>query len=975
MTNRHSIWETGRIAALLVASSGLLFSQSSSVGNIMGTVKGPDGKVVNGALVQALTSRGVQELRTNNRGEFIFRQMVPGSVRIKVSAPGTSGFDSALTVVANQTNRMDIKLGAQGITVEVVDSRGLETIDTAQATTGLVLTMTEISDLPIYYMGTNRLDATTFRAPGSVMDSIHGTDAQNNTYVVDGVAASDANYGGKIVLLNNDFIDQVQVLTSGVSAKYGRFTGGVLNVTTKSGTNEFSGSSRFEITNDKWNSKYRMPGVAYYYSNLYHYPLTWSPVADHHQTIQSYTLTGPIIKDKLFFAVAYQTNSPETRIVSKTQPSMGAEVPYTIVRDSYLLDAKIDWQVSLSHRLSAEMNESNSRDLNGISNGNVTTLETLSGLTKTKKGYHSLGYLAQLTSSLALDVKLNDAYSRSGGTGTGPTGGKIKPTWKELESSDVLDNGYGSDNQDDSHTKTGGINLTWMVEAMGTHDVEGGLQFYHFTRTGAASPTPSNYEIVFRNYLPGATSISLANRGLTAFNATDTALYQYFPTSGEADTKVNSLYVNDVWKVNDNWSFNLGLRFDTYKSANNPENITYSFQSLAPRLGASYDLKGDKVHVFRGGLAQYSGMINQGNLRTATVTSAPITREYVYVGTGGANQGNGLDALLADGSVNWAAWGNMAGRTGAANPNKVTDPLLNRNVFVDPNIKAPRTLEATFGYTYTSAVQNLSVTFVRRWNDQFLDDYCYGNGMAPGIAKIVIKNDPNAKQDYYGVEMSYRRRIGEDFTVGGNATWSRTFENAGVNLGGATSQSNDFGTGNIPTSQLNPTGPAPGLDVPVMINADANYRIVLGRGTVNLGLVGTYKSGTAVSFRSGTAQTTLDLQNQGYASSYTRYFPEMGVLRQPEVWTLDLQTGYEHKLVGKTLIYGKANIINVLNRVRYMTRDTSGTVVSQGMTFPHAPSAPDGSLATNVFNPNPTYGLGQGNTFPRMVQVILGMKF
>jgi len=975
MTIRHTTWGTMRIAALIVASSGLLFSQSSSVGNITGTVKGPDGKAAIGALVQAHTSRGVQELKTGAQGEFTFRQMVPGTVRIKVSSKGAAAFEGALTVVANQTNRMDIKLGALGIVVEVVDSQGLEAIDSAQATTGIVMTMSEISELPIYYMGTNRLTATTFRAPGSVMDTIHGTDSQHNTYVVDGVAASDANYGGQNVSLNNDFIDQVQVLTSGISAKYGRFTGGVLNVTTKSGTNEFTGTSRFEITNEKWNSKYRMPGVAYYYSNLYHFPLTWSPVPDHHQTVQSYTLTGPIIKDKLFFAVAYQTNSPETRLVSKTQPSMGAEVPYTIVRDSYLLDAKVDWQMTLGQRLSVELNESNSRDLNGISNGTSSTLETLSGLTKSKKGYHSLGYLAQISSSLALDIKLNDAYSKSGGPGTGPTGGKILPTWKEMESSDVLDNGYGSDSQADSHTKTGGINLTWVTEAMGTHDVEGGFQFYHYNRTGAASPTPSNYEILFRNYAAGATTPSLANRVLTPLNATDTVLYQYFPTQGEADTKVNSLYVNDAWKVDSHWTFNLGLRFDQYKSANNPENITYSFQTFAPRLGASYDLKGDKRHVFHVGAAQYSGMINQGNLAAATVTSSPITREYVYIGTGGPNQGNGLDAVLPNGAINWAAWGNHYGQTGSANPNHVSDPLSERNIFVDPNIKAPRTFEATVGYAYTDTRQNLTVTFVRRWNDQFLDDFHYGNGMAPGKAKVVIKNDPNAKQHYYGLEMAYRRKLGENLLVGGNATWSRTFENAGTNMGGAASQANDFGTGNIPTGQLNPMGPAPGLDVPIMVNADANYRIALGSGTLNLGLVGTYKSGSAVAFRSAQANVTNALQDQGYASSYSRYFPELGIVRQPEVWTMDLQTGYEQKLYGKVAAYAKINIINVFNRVRYMTRDTSGTVVSQGMTFPHAPGAPDGSVASNTFNPNETYGLGQGNTFPRTVQAVLGFKF
>ncbi|WP_243335120.1 TonB-dependent receptor [Mesoterricola sediminis] len=973
---RPSIWNSRRLCALIVASSGILWSQSNPVGNITGTVKGPDGKLIAGARVQAVTTRGAQEQKTNAQGEFSFRQLLPGRVQIKVSAPGTSGFDSTLVVVANQTNRMDVKLGALGVVVEVTDQAGMEAIDTTIARTGLVMTMDRIEELPIYYMGTNRLDATTFRAPGSVMDTIHGTDSQHNAYVVDGVSASDANYGGKAVSLNNDFIDQVQILTSGISAKYGRFTGGVLNVTTKSGTNTWSGTSRFEITNDKWNSMYRMPEVAYFYSNLYHFPITWPPVQDKHSITQSYTLLGPIIKDRLFFALAYQTNSPETRMVSQTTNSIGPKVPYTVVRDAYLLDAKVDWQINGAQRLTAELNEANSRDENGISSGNSATVAALSGLTKSRKGYWSLGYVAQLSPSLALDVKYNDAFSSSGGPGTGPTGGKNVVTWKELESSDVLDNGYGSDDKAESHTRTGAANLVWVVEANGTHNVEGGFQFYHYNRTGAASPTPSNYSIEFRGYADGATTYDLANRILTPLSAQDTVLQHYFPTHGEADSKVNSLYINDAWALNAHWSFNLGFRFDQYKASTSPEGISYDFKAVTPRLSASYDVTGDKKHVVSVGFAEYSGMINQGNLASATVTSSPITRQYVYVGTGGARQGTGADALLADGSINWNAWGNRQGQTGIDHPNYVSDPLTDRNIFVDPDIKAPRTREVTLGYTWTGTTRSFSATLIRRWNDQFLDDFWIGNGMAPGKARIVIKNDPNARQDYYGLEMTYRQRIGDAFTVGGNATWSRTFENAGVNLGGAASQANDFGAGNIPSGQLNPMGPAPGLDVPLMVNADASYRHTFGSGTLNVGLVGTYKSGAAVAFRSAMANVPASLMDQGYASAYTRYFPELGVVRQPEVWTMDLQTGYDQALAGKVRFYVRVNIINVFNRVRPMTRDTSGTVVYQGQVGQLYPPPPvDGTTPSNQFNPSRTYGLGQGNMFPRMVQLITGLKF
>lgn len=972
MTNRRTPWGNPRIAALIVASTGILFSQSSPVGNIAGVVKGPDGKALGGALVQAITSRGTLEERTSARGEFSFRQLVPGSTRVKVSAPGTAGFTSAMVVVANQTSRMDIKLAPAGVTVEVVASAPVETVDTTQAQTGLVMTMDQIDSLPIMYTGTERLDATVFRTPGAVFDNIHGTDSQQNTYLVDGVSAAGANYGGRAVSLNNDFIDQVQVLTSGISAKYGRFTGGVITVTTKSGTNEFSGSTRLQITNEKWNSKYRMPGVAAYYSNKYHFPLTWSPVPDTHAITQSYTFTGPIIKDKLFFAVAYQTNSPQTRMHSTTTPSLGVGVPYDVLKDQSRLDTKIDWQMTPGQRLSGEINETKVDETNSTSNGVSTTLATLSGHSVSKTGYRSMGYLAQISSSLSLDVKLNDTYSKSGGPGTGPTGGNVIPTWKEIKSSDVLDNGFGSDQESKSHMTTGAANLLWIVEAAGTHELETGFQFYHYNRTGAAAETPSGYLVNFRGYATGATTWDPASRILTRLSSVDTNLESYTPVRGEADSKVNSIYVNDTWNLDTHWKLTLGARFDQYKSETTPENITYDFKSFTPRLGLGYDLHGDSVHVFNLSLAEYSGMILQGDLASATVTSSPILKRYVYLGSGGANQGRGSDALLPDGSINWQVWGNSAGAVGKANPDYVADPLTDRNVFVDPNIKAPRTREASLGYHYTTPRESFSAALIRRWNDRFLDNFYYGNGMRDGLARIVIKNDPNAKNDYYGLEMTYRRQLGSDFSVGGNATWSRAFGNAGVNLGGASSQANNFGVGNIPESQLNPRGPSVGQDVPVAMNLDANYRKDVGGGaTLSAGLIGTYKSGSAVAYQSATANTSSALKAQGYESSYTRYFPELGVVRQPEIWNMDLQLGYDQKLVGKVVMYAKVNISNVFNRVRAMTRDTSGTVAgADGNPYPA-----DGSVPSNVFVKGETYGIGQGNWFPRTVQAVVGFRF
>src|SRR5262249_40138497 len=132
----------------------------------------------------------------------------------------------------------------------------------------------------------------------------------DNIFMVNGVDVNDNLFANPQNLFVEDAIEETQVLTSGISAEYGRFTGGVVNAITKSGSNSFSGSGRLNFTNPAWSSATPFE--------------TTSGVADTAHAgkmLDTYegTFGGPILKDKIWFFTSgrYQSNNaPVTLPVS-----------------------------------------------------------------------------------------------------------------------------------------------------------------------------------------------------------------------------------------------------------------------------------------------------------------------------------------------------------------------------------------------------------------------------------------------------------------------------------------------------------------------------------------------------------------------------------------------------------------------------------------------------------------------------------
>lgn len=907
-----------RIAVLLAFGSGAaLVAQGVQYGTVSGTVKSSKGSAIPGARVTIQTGQGDRTAVVDANGNFRFPQLVPQSnTKITVSADGYIGASIETRVGVDRNNIVEFALkpvSDASTTVVVTASSGI--IDTTEAKTGASVSLDSVNALPI---NNRAITAIASLSPGVSSDSngitIRGSQATQVQYLVDGADVMDPVTGGPAVRLNEEMLEEVQVISGGASAEYGRFTGGVVNTVTKSGTNEFHGVARWDVTDLAWNA----------YNPLDRGSKGNFVFPDAHGIIQQYVVSGPIIKDHLFFVVGYRTTSPKTSTPGTTTSPDWGGVGFVTTRTETRKDLKLDWQINNSHKVFWQYNKTVTTRLNvdyGAQFGYGSTgIETLSSQTD-DFSYVTFGYLGQLTNNLLLDIRMNQKKETLGGS-AGASGGqgasKNIPMWIDASGSyDIFDNGFFSNDGDSRPIRTANASLTWFVDAAGSHEIKSGIQLYESKRASANAQTPSNYMIYFNGFITpkseGGTSAASNRRmsvGGNVDNGWNNSYLEYWEPIFGAVTKntITGLYINDKWKVNSNWAFNLGLRYDKFVSKDDLGRDNFSINGFSPRLAAIWDIKGDASQVLSANYSIYQGQVIQGATDASSPAGNPIYHAYSYLG------GN---PVKADGSINLAAF----------SPTEfyLDDPFRQRNTTIDPNLKPPRMTEIAVNYATRDekgATWTLGLT-KRKW-DNSVDDF---KTVVGGVVKTVIKNDSDINRDYIGLEMTYQNQVNEHFSYGGNITLSRLRGNYEGGQVGTTEQKNNYGPNGPVDARIAPTGFL-AADRPLTIIGNATYTFNLGRGKLNLGCLGFFNSGAPYSLVGANANSGVGAD--GYSATYSRYFGDRGNERFPSTYRVDFQVGYDIKLWKALEFFVRANVTNVFNTQMIASWNTSGTTSAAG---------------------------------------------
>ncbi|MGH9516973.1 MAG: carboxypeptidase regulatory-like domain-containing protein [Terriglobales bacterium] len=309
-------------AALILTTS--LYGQGVATGDLRVTVTDPQGQpVANASVIARDGAKGIERAATGNgEGQYSFLSLPPGSYLVTVGAQGfakANAPDVVITVGGSLELPISLTLASTTQTVEV--SSAAQAIETAQTSSTDTVDQRQIDNLPINgrnYINFAKTDSVvlpdaapnTGAAPTSGIN-FGGQRARSNLVNVDGADATDNSINGVRSTVSQEDVQEFQIITNGYNPEYGRASGGVVNIVTKSGSNSFHGDVFGFLRNRNFQAVN-----------------PFSTVADPAYTrVQAGTAFGGAIKkDKTFYFFSYEvTRRHETGFSSIGQGNFGLE--------------------------------------------------------------------------------------------------------------------------------------------------------------------------------------------------------------------------------------------------------------------------------------------------------------------------------------------------------------------------------------------------------------------------------------------------------------------------------------------------------------------------------------------------------------------------------------------------------------------------------------------------------------------------
>src|SRR5882762_9688926 len=293
-------------------------AQTSTTGFIVGTVKDPSGATVAGATVVATSPNSIQphSATTGTDGSYTIPNLPPGNYTVSVSdVKGFSKYrQDNIAVNLGRSTAVGIMLEVGSTSIEVVVNANATTIDVATTTAGSNVSTDQFSYFPtarnvqgLYTIAPSATRSGLRDASGRDRDpSIAGSSGPENNYILDGVSTADPAFGGGGANLPFEFVQEVEIKTGAYGAEYGKSTGGIFNVITKSGGNEFHGDV-FGYGTTK--------GLVRAVKN---FSFTGSSANGFSETDVGGDIGGPIIKDKLWFFGAFNPQRRKNFYLTQT---------------------------------------------------------------------------------------------------------------------------------------------------------------------------------------------------------------------------------------------------------------------------------------------------------------------------------------------------------------------------------------------------------------------------------------------------------------------------------------------------------------------------------------------------------------------------------------------------------------------------------------------------------------------------------
>jgi hypothetical protein len=952
MSHRTLIWI---LLVLLASTAG--FGQAELTGRISGRVVDEEDRALADVRV-TFVSPALQRERvvvTAQNGTFLAALLPVGAYSVSFTSPGYAPVEVSFRLGVGQTFPLDIILKRGEQLVEEVTVYGkvsrLETTTLGESFDYRdTVESLPIQDRTIEGVATYSPNISFGPTAGTI--SISGAPSFDNIVLLDGAEVSDPYYGDVWDLYFEDAIEELQVMSSGVSARYGRFQGGVMNAITKSGGNTFDGTLRVEFDKQSWNSQ--------------------SPFgeqqSDELNKLYQGTLGGYILKDRLWFFAGYRY--VPTRENAGTTVFTGESFLTQEEQDRWMLKARAS--VAQNHVIEAGRFEYDRTLTSADFFGDCADLLCAqSGMREDPRYTDTLAYQGVLSSNAFLDVQATRKRVAIKGGGD-PTLGS---TWWWLFEDITFNNAwFDSTDEDKRDGDTFGVNLTqaFATGGWGSHTLEYGAQYVKSTTGGENRQSPTDWLLIALNpsFAEPGPGGDFANPVFTLEGFGDLRWRALpFPGTPEASLKNTALYVQDAWTLG-KWRFDGGLRWDRMDGEGPLAQQTADFRTLAPRLGATHNI--DSNWQLQATFGRYYGRMNDNFTNSAIgVASAPRTLD-LYIGPDlvGVTRAEIEAALRNDDD-----WFTLE----VTSPDPPTTFLaddLKSSYADDVTLTVKRALPGNSGV--------VTISYTDRQYKNLIDDFKGGFGTVETpngtVDATIIANASQAQRDYSAVTATWDYRPAARWNVGGNYTWARAEGNyVGEQLGSPATGSviGDY-VNSRPDNAAVPYGYLPS-DIRHRFQAWGNYRVGLDKlGSLVLGGVFRYRSGLPWSFTANVPFGDSPEYLGDAGNTYVHFFDGRGSQRFNGIWSLDASARWQFPIVRGFDGWVKVSIENLSDNDTLVSFSTAGTAVTnsagQHVWAPTGTCGPDDAPSRDCSGFGRIRGPGDYQ-MPRNYLLTLGLSF
>ena len=792
-------------------------------GAIEGVVKDASGAVLPGATVEAKSPSlvGVQSTTSDTNGLYRFPALSPGIYEVSATLSGfTTKKVSDIQLNLGQTLKVDFALSIAGVSESVQVTAESPLIDVKGNAAAVSIQADIIDRIPKGRDFTSVINqapgtsANESRGGGTMID---GSSASENRFIVDGLDTTNLRTGASSSDVPVDFLEQVQVKSSGYNAEYRAATGGVVSAITKSGSNAFHGSAGSYYANNKYLGDVRR-SIRLNPANttLAEYIVTPRDTGYNYDPI--FDVGGPIFRDKAWFYMGYnprRSTNERTATFTQTVPDGGSQTRTfkdinNITPEDNFLRYTVDTQVSRNIR--ARFNGANEWTTGGIA---APGLEPNGTSTATPRTFI-------LPSATCINTVCNpNALQRSDFQDDQMTG-KVdwtvnSKTFVSFLASKLF---YGSHNagaeqnnnvvRTFSNTNVGLLDVpanlqqlngyadgpgnSWAVkDDYSRLNVNGDVTRYASWKGEHALKIGYQWERITNDVDTGQRASNIAfswdSTRTTLSNTQVRGKYGYYLvnriyTQGNIHSNNNGLFVQDAWTINSKLTVNAGLRAESedipsYSPADPGVHFGWG-DKIAPRLGFAYDLKGDSSWKVYGSW----GVFND------------ITKLEMPRGSWGADHW-----ILYYYTLDTANWPSISceGPPGSGCPGTFIEQVDNRhpsndrnNPLIDPDLKPVRTQELTAGFDHElTRTMSFGVRYAHKWLDRTIEDVGIavpgvgevfyianpGFGIAQHILGDQYPTTPKAKRVYDGVEFRLRKRLANRWSTDSSFLLSRLYGN------------------------------------------------------------------------------------------------------------------------------------------------------------------------------------------------------